>query len=147
MKATRCKCCNKFLPPNITARRRFCDDKCRVTYHRTASAQKNYAAAIAPISRLGKAQHSTDKQLSIETLKILRKAIDDQLRVLGDVDTQDKYEMLGGNSPNKIYCKACGRQRFDVPKRGEKCDFCGQVNWNYDSWQHFLDNKDPITYD
>jgi len=99
MNAIRCKCCNKFLPKNITSRRKFCDDKCRVTYHRTASVQKNYVAAIVPITKLGKAQHSTDKQLAIETLKILRRAIDDQLRVLGDVDTQDRYELMAKNKP------------------------------------------------
>jgi len=94
MNAIRCKCCNKFLPKNITSRRKFCDDKCRVAYHRTASVQKLYGQAIAPITKLGKAQHKTDKQLAIETLKILRRAIDDQLRVLGDYDAIEKYEML-----------------------------------------------------
>jgi len=94
MNNARCKCCNKYLPRESTSRRKFCDDKCRLTYHRTESAQKNYAAAIVPISKLGKAQHATDKQLAIETLRILRRAIDDQLRVLGDVDTMEKYNMF-----------------------------------------------------
>jgi len=106
MNAIRCKCCNKFLPKNITSRRKFCDDKCRVAYHRTASVQKLYGAAVAPISKLGKMQHKTDKQLAIETLKILRRAIDDQLRVLGDVDTQDKYSGLGEYGAKREAIKA-----------------------------------------
>jgi hypothetical protein len=129
----RCKNCNKFLPRDITARRRFCDDKCRVAYHRTSSAQALYGSGIQAISSLGKVA-AGEKQLATETLKLLRKAIDDQLRVLGDVQTIDKYEMLAGNhSVTLVRCKDCGQRRYTVPKQGEKCDFCKGENWSVQS--------------
>lgn len=141
-----CKNCGKQLGQDATWRKKFCSDKCRVAFHRTSSAQALYAEAIQPISKLGKKVSSGEKQLAIETLKVLRRAIDDQLRVLGDVDTQDRYELMANNRPKKIYCKACGQTRFDVPARDEKCSFCGQVDWNFDKYQQFL-NQDPTKYD
>ncbi len=125
-----CKNCGRDMGLHTTARRKFCDDKCRVAFHRTSSVQALYGQAIQPISKLGKSA-SSEKQLAIETLKILRKAIDDQLRVLGDVSTMDKYEMLAGNhSVQQVWCKACGQRRYTLPIAGDKCAFCGQENWS-----------------
>lgn len=125
-----CKNCGKDLGNNATWRKEYCSDKCRVAFHRTSSAQALYGEGIRAITKLGGVA-AGQKKAAIASLKDLRKAIDDQLRVLGDVDTIDKYEMLAGNhSIKRVRCRNCGQSRYTVPVEGDKCAFCGSENWN-----------------
>lgn len=89
-----CRNCGKPLPRDATRRRRFCDDICRVEFNRAQSVTALYGDAMNAIYKLGKAKHG-NKPDAIESLKTLKRAIDDQLRVLGDADTKYLYEMLG----------------------------------------------------
>jgi len=88
-----CWTCGKRLPPEATARRKFCDAKCRVAYHRQADAQQAYNAGMDAIRSLGNAKTKRDKQKAIETLKALKQQIHHELRVLGDYDTVKLLEM------------------------------------------------------
>lgn len=90
----KCQNCSKQLPADSTWRRKFCDDKCRVAYHRTKSAQTLYADAITVISKFSKVSGSERKK-AIENLKALETIIKQELYLLGDADERAKREMLG----------------------------------------------------
>lgn len=130
MNYQKCQNCGEFLPRAVTTRRKFCNDKCRLQFSRKESAQALYGDAMSAIYKMGKVSQG-EKKAAIESLKQLKKAIDDQLRVLGDGDTVDKYEMLAGNhSIKRVRCANCGQSRYTVPVEGDKCAFCGAEKWN-----------------
>lgn len=89
----KCKNCGKALDRNITKRRQFCGDKCRVEYNRKSSVISLYNGAITNISKLGKATPEQRKD-AMKALKALKKAIDAELLGLGDEEQVEKRRMF-----------------------------------------------------
>jgi len=88
-----CENCNQDMGREITSRRRFCSDKCRVQFNRAQKANDLYFDAMSIIYKLGKSP-KTERLKAIETLRNLKPAIDDALRTLGDRETIDKFSMI-----------------------------------------------------
>jgi len=88
-----CQNCGKDLGRYATNRKRFCNDKCRVQFHRKASAQDLYGEAIRVIGRFSKVSES-ERKAAIENLRLLKKEIDFQLRALGDAEANGYFEMI-----------------------------------------------------
>ena len=88
-----CEHCGKDMGFNTTRRRRFCDDICRVKYHRAHKAQDLYSEAMNAIYKFSKVPKS-EKAAAVESLKTLRTAITDVLRTLGDGETLARADML-----------------------------------------------------
>lgn len=88
-----CQNCGKDMGREITSRRKFCNDLCRVQFNRAQKANDLYFDAMSIIYKLGKSPR-TEKQESITTLKNLKRAIDDALRTLGDSETMARFDML-----------------------------------------------------
>ena len=88
-----CQNCGKELDRYATNRKKFCKDKCRVQFHRKASAQGLYGEAIQAIGRFSKVGES-ERKAAIENLRLLKKEIDFQLRALGDAEANGYFEML-----------------------------------------------------
>lgn len=93
MNRKRCQNCGAPLPPESTRRRKFCNAKCRVEFNRRGGIQANYNQAIAAVGNLGR-NGVGQRTKAVETLRLIRKEIDFQLRVLGDADTLEKYQMF-----------------------------------------------------
>lgn len=89
----KCIHCSKDLGRSATYRKKFCDARCRVAYNRRKKKPKGYSLAMDGISLLGTVQKK-DKKYAIDALKALKKAIDVELRNLGDADAVEKYEMF-----------------------------------------------------
>lgn len=88
-----CQNCGKDLGRYATNRKRFCNDKCRVQYHRKASAQDLYNQTFSSLSKFSKVPDA-ERKSAIESLRQLKKEIDVQLRLLGDAEAQGYFEML-----------------------------------------------------
>lgn len=88
-----CKNCGKDLGLYATNRKRFCNDKCRVQFHRKSSAQELYGEAIQVIGRFSKVSES-ERKAAIENLRLIKKEIDFQLRALGDAEANGYFEMI-----------------------------------------------------
>lgn len=76
--------------------KQYCSATCRKQAQRkrqSDSAQELYNRAIAPISRFSKVS-ADERQKAIDSLKLLKTTIDDQLRLLKDEDTMAKIEMF-----------------------------------------------------
>lgn len=97
----KCLNCGKHLGRNVTWRRKFCDARCRVQANRRKKQPSGYAEAMTGISLLGKVDKARRKY-AIEALKALKKAIDVELRNLGDVDTVDKYQMMNERARKRL---------------------------------------------
>lgn len=89
-----CQTCRKELPRDSRRSRKFCDDACRLKYHRTKSAQTLYSDAITTISKFSKVSAS-EKQQAIKNLKDLQTIIKHELYLLGDFDEVHRVGMLG----------------------------------------------------
>lgn len=89
----RCQHCGNDLGLDATWRKQFCDDKCRVAYHRTRSAQTLYSEAITTISKFSKVSKA-EKKAAIENLKALQTIIKQQLYYLGDADELARLDMI-----------------------------------------------------
>lgn len=131
-----CENCNQDMGWEVTRRRRFCSDKCRVAFNRAHKANESYSIAMNAIYRLGKAP-TAHKQEAVDSLRQLKKAIDDALRTLGDRETLDKFSMLqsisSGIKPFKSEyweCRECGQKAFIDPK-DKPCPFCKAVAWEH----------------
>lgn len=98
--ARHCENCNQDMGREITSRRRFCSDKCRVQFNRAQKANDLYFDAMSIIYKMGKAP-KVERMKSIESLRNLKAAIDDALRTLGDRETIDKFEMLNSINRNR----------------------------------------------
>jgi len=92
--ANRRKChnCGRYLPAGATARRKFCNDRCRVAYHRRGGVQELYNEIMPLLSKFQDVPESEYKR-AIETLRLLRSALDDQLRMLGDMDRIARWQL------------------------------------------------------
>jgi len=88
-----CQHCGKDMGFNTTARRKFCNDDCRQKWHRAQKAQDSYSDAMTAIYKFAKVPKSEQKK-AIESLKLLRTAITDVLRTLGDADTIARADMV-----------------------------------------------------
>lgn len=88
-----CENCNQDMGREVTRRRRFCSDKCRVQFNRAQNTNEAYSIAMNAIYQLGKAP-KTKRIQSLDALRELKKAIDDALRTLGDRETLDRYAMI-----------------------------------------------------
>lgn len=88
-----CEHCGQDMGFNTTRRRRFCDDSCRQKWHRAQKSQALYSEAMSAIYKFAKVPKSEQKK-AIESLKLLRTAITDVLRTLGDGDTLSRAEMV-----------------------------------------------------
>lgn len=88
-----CKNCGEDMGFYSRRNKKFCNDKCRVRYHRKANAQELYGQAIQAIGLMSKVADSERKQ-AIENLRILRREIDVVLRSLGDAEAQGYFDMI-----------------------------------------------------
>ena len=156
-----CQHCGSYIKGARTSRRKFCDDACRVAWHRAQKVspkeqlERLVLSMRDSIERLEK-QAKKAEELSHDMSKPLpdrlgliamfreKQSIANELKLLLEMS---EIKTSIGEMVKRPYCKACGQKVFVTPKRGDKCAFCGQSDWSYDSWQEFLDNKDPITYD
>lgn len=91
-----CMNCGKDMGWYVRRSKKFCCDKCRVQYHRKASAQDLYGQAIQAIGQFHKVSTS-ERKSAIESLRILKREIDLQLRALGDAEAQGYFEMIEEN--------------------------------------------------
>jgi len=91
--ARHCENCNQDMGREVTVRRKFCSDRCRVAFHRAHHPNEAYSVAMNAIYRLGKTP-TAHKETARKSLYELKKAIDDALRNLGDRQTLDKFSML-----------------------------------------------------
>jgi hypothetical protein len=85
--------CGKDMGRYVRSNKKFCSDKCRVENHRKSNAQELYGQAMQAIGLMSKVPASERKK-AIESLRILKKDIDLQLRALGDAEAQGYFDMI-----------------------------------------------------
>lgn len=88
-----CQNCGKDMGREITSRRKFCSDVCRVQFNRAQKSGNHYSIAMNAIYALGRVPSSRKKE-AVDALRELKKAIDYELRTLGDRETIDRYAMF-----------------------------------------------------
>ena len=85
-----------------TARRKFCNDACRVKYHRKAKPHELYSEAVTIISKYQDVQKS-DVIAAIDSLYALKVMIDSALLHLGDKNQVARNEMLSDLSRKRNF--------------------------------------------
>lgn len=70
----------------------FCSDRCRVAHHRRGGVQELYNQIMPLLSKFQDVPEN-EYQQAIETLRLLRTAVDDQLRMVGEMDRIARWEM------------------------------------------------------
>lgn len=88
-----CQNCGKKLPGDSTWRKKFCNDNCRVAFHRKPTPQDLYAEGVSVLEKFKKTAKKERIQ-AIDSLYALKVILDDTLRELGDAEQIAKAEML-----------------------------------------------------
>jgi len=127
-----CQHCGSYIKGARTSRRKFCDDSCRVAWHRaqkvspkeqlerlTMSITDSIIRLEKQSAMAEKKSQETDKPLP-ERLGLIamfreKQAIANELKLLLEMSGVKASIAARVKAP---YCKACGQKVFIIPKRG-----------------------------